>query len=231
MTKFSLTVNTDNPQEIQAILAALGSGASVPTIPTADEDDETPPPVGVTIPATDATGLPWDERIHSASKATVKDGTWRKKKGVDAATIAQVESELRARAAGPVPTQQPQPQQPAPVQQPPFAPAQPGFPSQPAMTAPVQVEPAVSMPAQSQVTAPTPQQPAQTLDFNGLMMGMQKGMQAGKIDVQVLTQLVSEINTAWGSGLTTITDLAQPQNAHMVPWVKDLIASKGLWID
>lgn len=224
MTKFSLTVNTDNPQEIQAILAALGSGASVPTIPT-DEDDETPPPAGVTIPATDATGLPWDERIHSASKATVKDGTWRKKKGVDAATIAQVEAELRARAAGPVPTQQPQ------VQQPPFAPAQPGFPSQPAMTAPVQVEPAVSMPAQSQVIAPTPQQPAQTLDFNGLMMGMQKGMQAGKIDVQVLTQLVSEINTAWGSGLTTITDLAQPQNAHMVPWVKDLIVSKGLWID
>ena len=63
------------------------------------------------------------------------------------------------------------------------------------------------------------------------MMGMQKGMQAGKIDVQVLTQLVSEINAAWGSGLTTITDLAQPQNAHMVPWVKDLIVSKGLWID
>lgn len=32
---------------------------------------------GEVMPATDSTGTPWDERIHSASKALNSDGTWR----------------------------------------------------------------------------------------------------------------------------------------------------------
>jgi hypothetical protein len=46
-------------------------------------------------PVTDADGFPWDSRIHSSSKEVVKDGTWRKRRGVDAAMVAQVEAELR----------------------------------------------------------------------------------------------------------------------------------------
>lgn len=32
---------------------------------------------GEVVPTTDSTGTPWDERIHSASKALNADGTWR----------------------------------------------------------------------------------------------------------------------------------------------------------
>ena len=45
--------------------------------------------------AIDVNGFPWDSRIHSSSKEMVKDGTWRKRRGVDAAMVAQVEAELR----------------------------------------------------------------------------------------------------------------------------------------
>jgi len=61
---------------------------AAPTPPAAPDD--TPPEV-------DASGLPWDERIHAGSKARNKDGTWRLKPGVDRETLVpSVEAELRA---------------------------------------------------------------------------------------------------------------------------------------
>lgn len=64
----------------------------------------------IDTPTTDKTGTPWDERIHSTSKALNADGTWRlrrKPKDMDeeewAATIQRVQDELRF------------PQEPAPV--------------------------------------------------------------------------------------------------------------------
>lgn len=46
-------------------------------------------------PVRDADGLVWDGRIHSSSKETVKDGTWRKRRGVSDELVKQVEAELR----------------------------------------------------------------------------------------------------------------------------------------
>lgn len=43
----------------------------------------------------DSAGLPWDSRIHSDSKATNKDGTWRSRRGVNDALIESVTRELR----------------------------------------------------------------------------------------------------------------------------------------
>ena len=46
----------------------------------------------------DAAGLPWDDRIHSGSRAKNADGTWRQKRGVnDADFVKRVEVELRQR--------------------------------------------------------------------------------------------------------------------------------------
>lgn len=42
----------------------------------------------------DADGLPWDHRIHASSKAKLKDGTWRKRRGVDDELVKDVEAEL-----------------------------------------------------------------------------------------------------------------------------------------
>jgi len=44
----------------------------------------------------DSEGLPWDARIHASSKAKVKDGTWRLKRGVDDVTAYQIKLELHA---------------------------------------------------------------------------------------------------------------------------------------
>ncbi len=58
----------------------------------------------------DKNGFPWNEVIHSSSKALNADGTWRKKKGVDAGTVARVEAQMRGGAApAPAPTAVPTP--------------------------------------------------------------------------------------------------------------------------
>lgn len=71
----------------------------------------------------DSEGIPWDKRIHAGSKAKVKAGTWRTKKGLDPAVLAQVKAELLHAinvAANPV-----------------AAPALPITPATPAVAAPV----------------------------------------------------------------------------------------------
>lgn len=75
--------------------------------------------------AVDSAGLPWDERIHSSSRNTVADGTWRRKRGVDEALVQQVEAELRGApklhvGAG-IPTAPSAPTAPAPAPVPPVA--------------------------------------------------------------------------------------------------------------
>jgi hypothetical protein len=52
------------------------------------------PPIPTTS-GLDAKGLPWDERIHSSSRAINADGTWRYRKNVPDETKQAVEAELR----------------------------------------------------------------------------------------------------------------------------------------
>lgn len=49
----------------------------------------------------DKTGIPWDERIHASSRVKTSDGCWRKRRGIDDATVATVEAELKALMAIP----------------------------------------------------------------------------------------------------------------------------------
>lgn len=44
----------------------------------------------------DSRGIPWDERIHSASMAITKTGAWRSRRGVEDSVIKQIENELKA---------------------------------------------------------------------------------------------------------------------------------------
>lgn len=52
---------------------------------------------------TDSAGMLWDARIHASTKATIQDGTWKKRRGVEPAVVAEVEAQLRTAAAIPVP--------------------------------------------------------------------------------------------------------------------------------
>lgn len=53
-------------------------------------------------PAADSAGIPWDARIHSESRATIADGTWRKRRNVSQDVYDSVLAELTA-AGGAVP--------------------------------------------------------------------------------------------------------------------------------
>lgn len=77
--------------------AAMPPAPPAPTIP--------PAPVEA-----DSTGLLWDERIHSGGKVKNKDGTWKKRKGVQESMVKTVEAQIRATMpAAPVPVAAPPP--------------------------------------------------------------------------------------------------------------------------
>lgn len=86
---------TDNASRTEAQTAEIKTAVTVPPIPI------TPAPA-----TTDAKGLPWDERIHSSSRAVNADGTWRYRKNVPDETKLAVEHELRSFTVETVPTQE-----------------------------------------------------------------------------------------------------------------------------
>jgi hypothetical protein len=121
----ALTYDTTTPR------MTLPAGAVVVVNPPAPPQVITPPgppPIVAIAPTLDKDGLPWDQRIHSGSKAINKDGTWRTKKNLDPATLAVVTAELKQVMGIPSPvasTNIPQPPTnaaPAPFQ-PPVGPA------------------------------------------------------------------------------------------------------------
>lgn len=87
---------------------ALGNAPAAP-LPTASEPVNAAAPAQSINPAPvlsgvelDSAGLPWDGRIHAESRAKIKkDNTWKKRRGVDDATVADVEAQLRAILAAP----------------------------------------------------------------------------------------------------------------------------------
>lgn len=58
-----------------------------------------PAPVAAAAEATgvDSKGLPWDQRIHAATGDKNKDGSWRRRRGVEDRDVYAVEQELIAR--------------------------------------------------------------------------------------------------------------------------------------
>lgn len=94
----SVTLATGGPlkQDVQRVVGEVVNSTVVQNVPAPvpqpePQDDE---PTNATPPATDKNGLPWDERIHAGTKALNADGTWKKRRGVDDATVAAVTAEL-----------------------------------------------------------------------------------------------------------------------------------------
>lgn len=132
-----------------------GATAPVPVAPTS-----VPVPTG-TLDANvkrDSAGVPWDVRIHAGTQTTKQDGTWKQKKGVDAAIVATVLAEIGAvKAADVAPLV---PAAPAAV------PQIPAVPGAPAAAIPSAVP---STPAGTPVTT-----------FRGVMAKMNAAVGAGK---------------------------------------------------
>ena len=139
---------TPAPQSAAPAAPAPTSAPSAPAIvPPAPTPSANPSPE---VAGLDKNGLPWDARIHSSGKTQLQDGTWRKKGGVDAATVAAVEAELRAAlgaapaTAAPAPAPAPAPTPAAPIPTPP----------------PVAPAPTPTPPPVAPAPAPTPAAPA-----------------------------------------------------------------------
>ena len=123
MAQFSIIFNpaTDNLADVQASVAHLFSLFGALGADGEDGEDATP---AANAPTHDSTGMPWDARIHSASKALTDKGVWRKRKGASPTVVAQVEAELRGAAQAPAATPQ-MPSMPATPQMPSMPPAAP----------------------------------------------------------------------------------------------------------
>ncbi|AXH72147.1 MAG: RecT protein [Siphoviridae sp. ctdc_1] len=110
MAEYNLSIKTDSTVELAEIVAKLNGcyvketpknddipavitpATPVPT-PTAPADDDEGEQNNA-APNADKNGLPWDARIHAGTKALNGDGTWKKRRGVDDATIAAVTAQL-----------------------------------------------------------------------------------------------------------------------------------------
>lgn len=261
--KFKLDGSEDVPAPVESTVAAqtaadIDGALPLPTpaqaAPPVAETPATPPasptpqqPIG----DVDATGMPWDERIHAGTKSQKKDGTWTLKRGVDKDLVKQVEAELRAQMAPPpavpvpqgVPVTAPPAQAAPPVATPaPMAmpagdvemPVASGIPmpagDQPASAAapPAQAAPA---PAVAQAAPPAAAPPAQAagapLDFTGLMTKVSQSMNTGKITGDYLGTVVSRLNAQVGTQFTAITDLSQaPEH---IATVDAMIAADQCW--
>lgn len=193
----------------------------------------------------DATGLPWDERIHASTKTKKADGSWTKRRGVQDSEYMAVEAELRAKfptlptggvpsaamaspvvAASPVaePVAQPVVAAPVPVAAPVVAAAPVAPVAQPVVAAPIPV----AAPAPTPV--PQPMQSPTTL--HELMQNLGPLMdpaQGGRITAEYLNGILAEVNTAWqqhlgGKSLTSLADIAAFPTLEIVPWIWQLFA-------
>lgn len=116
---------------------ALVHATERPSLAPAPSVSEEEPEGGEPADGVDSEGLPWDERIHAGSKTTVKDGTWKLKRGVSDDLVSQIKAELRQGDSAPAFVPPAPVADAAPVPPPPVAPAAPPPPA----PAPVQAEP------------------------------------------------------------------------------------------
>lgn len=104
------------------------AAAGIPPPPPAAVGAAPAAPAAASVPQVeverDSAGLPWDERIHQKTRGKKKDGTWKIQKGIDAAVVQAVVTELAGqRLAAPVAvTAATAPIFPAPPGSPPSAP-------------------------------------------------------------------------------------------------------------
>lgn len=237
------------PDEAAAAFGVPAAPLAVSTPAIAGASTVAPPPPVNTAPITttpgvassaagassagvelDKHGLPWDGRIHAESKGKLTDGSWRKKRQVDPALVAQVEAELRQvmGAAPAAPLAQGVAHAPTPVSVAASTIAQSvptGAVPQPVAPPPAPVPvagAAPTMPAAPNV-APAGEVPQDARQqFVGLVGRASAAIQAGKVTQAEVTQICAAAGVPALPLLANRLDLV----AHVAAQVDGLIASR-----
>lgn len=256
---FELKIISNDASAIARVLAALDAGGptvsaasrtgpvisvpAMPPMPSGDTDDDDNGPVAaVADGALDADGLPWDERIHAKSKAQVAGDRWRKRRGVDDATVAMVEAQLRGAAAPAMPSAAPVTPPPAPMALPPVPmTAAPVAPPMPIPDAPGTAPAMPPMPPVAPIAPPMPAAPAASpvvdqaapMDMATFMqhisvkMTEKDGAGAPLVHMEYLQGLATQIATAFNSPVASITDIGT--NPNMITYAAQLMQRDGKW--
>ena len=238
------------PDEAAAAFGVPPAPLAVSTPAIAAASTVAPPPPANTAPITttpgvassaagassagvelDKHGLPWDGRIHAESKGKLTDGSWRKKRQVDPALVAQVEAELR-QVMGAAPAA-PLAQGVAPVPTPASVAASTIAPSVPTGAVPLPVAPP---PAPAPVAGAAPTMPAAPSaapagevpqdarqQFVGLVGRASAAIQAGKVSQAEVNQICAD------SGIPALPLLANRLDlvATVASRIDALIAARG----
>jgi hypothetical protein len=241
----STAVRVDNPPTTDAMGQPIPQTLQPPAAPIIKAGD--------TGGDLDANGFPWNDKIHSGNQQKTAKGVWQKKRGVDDATHAAVEAEMRAAgfgrgsqpsapvapmaSAGPALSTggfvggqpfTPPPNFPNVSGQPPAAPApQAGFVAPQAQAG----FPNVGQPQFSPPAAPAAPAQAAPRDFNALMGKISALFSAQQATPDYLTSICQRIGQAFSQSTGTlvtvnaITDISQ--NQAMVEYAFQLIAADG----
>lgn len=200
-------------------VAAVGTSGASPAPIT--QGANTAAPAGPVSADRDKAGVPWDARVHSETRKTNADGTWRYRRNLDAAVKAAVTAELKAAASTQValPPGQPANGVASGV---PLSPDAPPVPQQPVAAAavpdppgptvgdvpspPVTLPGALPLPAAANVGVPDPPNagvvPAAVTSFRELMTKINVARANGK-----LTQEQMEA-ACRAAGVDSVTALA-----------------------
>lgn len=97
-----LTAGAITPSNAPEAATVFSAGNPAPSLPAPPAPGMVAPTASGVAPTANApaveldkNGLPWDARIHSSTKSKLKSGEWKEKRGVEAATVAAIEAELR----------------------------------------------------------------------------------------------------------------------------------------
>ena len=215
---------------VTAPAGTQGDGTAAPaasvTGPTAATPSAASPsnPGGVDV---DANGLPWDGRIHSGptdKKPKNADGTWRKKRGVDDATVAAVEAELRAALGAPA-AAAPAPAVPVPpVAEAPAAAVPPPPPAAAAAPVPASPIPAPAAAAPAPAPAAAPPTPAPAVTASGPAVATT----APSGPASTFAELMRKITSLQAAGTLTVEGTAEISAALGISGVRDLITRPDL---
>lgn len=236
------TAASEFPDEQPDPAAAFGAGNPAPSVspvaPTAAATPPSPEPVASPpIPSApvapssgvelDADGLPWDARIHSGptdSKPKNADGRWRRKRGVDDATVAAVTAELRQVMGAPVAPPAPTPAA-APTPPPPAIDAGTSVTAPPAP--PVAVDPAPPAPvAPAPTAAPTPPPPTPVAAVTGY--GQAVAETAASAPPTTFAELMKRITARQTAGTLSVGDTKATAEALGLTGVADLLKRPDL---